>query len=97
VESTRVSAGQEIRFPPDTTNARGERVQHVYYADAIGTERVNAILFKSKERAMALLRAFPANGKIETIQGARDLRVEDVETDNSPFYTSDVIFEIIAP
>ncbi|HZP84120.1 MAG TPA: caspase family protein [Chthonomonadaceae bacterium] len=97
VESTRVSAGQEIRFPPDTTNARGERVQHVYYADAIGTERVNAILFKSKERAMALLRAFPANGKIETIQGARDLRVEDVETDNSPFYTSDVIFEIVAP
>ena len=98
IELLHVSARQRLNLPGDDPQTNAPRF---YFPNKRGTERINAILFRSKDRAMALLEAFPASGKLDTLAAAQDREVRigtgAAPTAGKPFYTSDVIFETIAP
>jgi hypothetical protein len=58
-------------------------------ADQPGTESVKAILFTSREKAQAVIDAFPKDGV--TLQGIK--RIREVDTKNLPFFTSQIVFQ----
>ena len=82
VAAAKVKANSVIRFPgsPDKN----------YAADKVGTERVKAILFTSEENALALIKAFPAEGA-----EPRNLRrIVEVGEKRLAFYTCYLLFGV---
>lgn len=98
LEMLHVSALQRMIRPEDNPETKQRRF---YFPNKRGTERINAILFRSKERALALIEAFPESGKLETLASAqsREVRIgtAPASTTGKPYYTSDVIFETVEP
>jgi len=90
VDDAKVTAGQTISLPEP-----GKK----YTPDAVGSERVKALFFPTREAAEELLKALPANGSsINALRGkkARMLtKVADSAGADYPFYTSDLIFEVV--
>ncbi len=90
VDDAKVTAGQTIGLPEP-----GKK----YTPDVVGSERVKALFFPTREAAEELLKALPANGSsINALRGkkARMLtKVADNGGGDFPFYTSDLIFEVV--
>ncbi len=61
-----------------------------YSADARGVERVKAILFTSEENALALIKAFPADG----VEPRKMRRILEVSSPRESFYTFGLTFEV---
>ena len=61
-----------------------------YTADARGLERVKAILFTSEENALALVKAFPADGA----EPRKLRRIMETESRRQSFYTFGLTFEV---
>jgi len=65
-----------------------------YLGDEPGTERVKAILFHDRKTAEAFLKTFP--GGDEGVPIANSKHLVEVATEPSPFFTSEITFEVVA-
>jgi hypothetical protein len=83
VDKAAVKAGQKLFIPDDANNA--------FHAGAAGIEHVKAILFASREKAEAVLKAFPAADGV-TFTGLKLL--QQAPAKKSPFFTSELTFTV---
>jgi uncharacterized caspase-like protein len=82
LDKGRISADSMLRLPMDAGRE--------YSADARGIERVKAILFTSEENALALVKAFPADGA----EPRKLRRILETESLRQSFYTFGLTFEV---
>jgi len=80
--AAKVKANSTVRLP----GTSGKN----YAADAIGVERVKAILFTSEENAKALIKAFPEAG----MEPRKLKHIIEVEATRLPFYTCNLLFGV---